>query len=484
MRRGYILAVGLVAARSRFMRQFLSRALVTAALLCTAAATSAAAQDWAIVGVLSIEERPETALMAPSGSLVYYTVHRSGTIGTIDATTNTILPPLVIPSAKPGPLAITRDGRTLFVGNHLDEFAQQVPGAPSVFVVDTQTRSVHTLVAHARDNDVVDLALSPDERTLYAAMRFSGLIAFDVSSGAARVVSGHTCPMGLALSTASRRLFVSYQCSGPHGEPGHDAIARLDLDPAGLCSESRAWRNDDVLLACTIRGLANVGGSAAISSDGSHLWVTGNDACSRTDVYDNIGCDVVPSRIVNLVDVNTLHVTKITLGYTDSNEHVAIAPRGSTTMIGGGAALKIFDTETGRLRQRIPVTSAGTAAFSPDGRRAYVPIADAGDRHGLVLVLGPWDPDVTVDDRKVTALSVEAITGLLQLPPRGQLRPDAYNRLQREVSAEVAAIVSERELKFEVTPTIRQTIIAADPSGAVLRALLDRTLLSLTKELP
>jgi hypothetical protein len=89
----------------------------------------------------------------------------------------------------------------------------------------------------------------------------------------------------MSLATHGSRLYVSCQCEGPGGRPGHDAIDAFDLEtlrPAGR-----------------FQGPPLVGGPIAVSPDGAFLWANGNDACFGPD-YDHRDCPKVPGRIMQV----------------------------------------------------------------------------------------------------------------------------------------------------------------------------------------
>ena len=91
--------------------------------------------------------------------------------------------------------------------------------------------------------------------------------------------------MGLALTPDGRTLYVNYQCKGPGGQLGRDAIGRFD----SLTGEFLG----------SLTGFPNVGGDIRISEDGSRIWASGDGACLGRE-FDVVGCPMVPSHVVNV----------------------------------------------------------------------------------------------------------------------------------------------------------------------------------------
>jgi YVTN family beta-propeller protein len=100
----------------------------------------------------------------------------------------------------PAALAVTPDGRTLYVANYGDN---------TVTPVDVATGTPGTPIPVGHDPDA--LAVTPDGRTLYVANDGSGTVTpIDVAAGTAgRPISAGSGPGALAVTPDGRTLFVA-----------------------------------------------------------------------------------------------------------------------------------------------------------------------------------------------------------------------------------------------------------------------------------
>lgn len=291
-----------------------------------------------------------------------------------------------------GDLALTPDGRTLFVSlcapgasglqaidlptrtvkwriDGLNGCAPLVtsagadrlflPDNTDIVVIDTATRAVRRIRTPAAS--LRDLALAPDNRTMYVAAVFNGLLAVNTETGEVQTMSRLPCPVALALTPAGDRLYVNYQCSGPGGSRGHDAIEVFD---------TRTNKSAGI-----IRGLPNVGGDIAVSPDGSQVWADGMDACLSA-YYDQAGCPKGPGSIVNVIRtldhtlLRSLRVgppPEINLRFTFTNDGSrVIASRMQTTVV---STASLTEMESGAL----PMDHV---TFSADGKVAYAALGN------------------------------------------------------------------------------------------------------------
>ena len=217
---------------------------------------------------------------------------------------------------------------------------------------------------------VRDLAVQPDGSQLFAAMRQRGVKRLDLETGEWSSVTEVPCPHFLSLDGGRRRLLVSYQCGGPGGRDGHDAIEIFDL-PEGRSVE-------------TFSGPPLVGGRHAFSPAGNLIWLDGWDACS-TESYDRQGCKKAPSHVYHVYEPVTKRVIKQVELPFDAGGSPVFYPGGDRVLLTG---FTVVDALTGAVRERRMAQYAyPSAVFAPDGRRVYLAAMD--ERAVLALDIEP-----------------------------------------------------------------------------------------------
>lgn len=253
--------------------------------------------------------------------------------------------------------AIGGDGKRLYIGS---------PDA-LVMVVDTSLGSVERLIPTGRP--VFDLTVTPDEKKIFLAMASGGLRRIMTASGEAATLSEFACPMYVAMDGEGKRLFVSYECGGPGGRAGHDALEIYDT-----ASERTVG---------VIRDLPMVGGRPSVSPDGKLLLLDGNDACTNP-AYDHAGCPETPGHVFHLVRISDLRVLKSFSRPRDTHT-TAFLPDGSR-LIFGGAPLVVMDWARQTVEEIAPVGDRGYSvfAFSPAYARMFA-ASDAGATELLVF---------------------------------------------------------------------------------------------------
>jgi YVTN family beta-propeller protein len=147
----------------------------------------------ALVTKINIAGRPRFMLVDPNGGRVFVNAENAGTLNIIDTKTNTVVrsAPIVVPgadSAKPAGLALSPDGRTLYMasgrGNRL-------------VVLDLATlRIATTIPVGTRPWGV---AISPDGTTLYTA---------DGRSNQVSVIDVHRAAVVKAIAVGERPYTV------------------------------------------------------------------------------------------------------------------------------------------------------------------------------------------------------------------------------------------------------------------------------------
>jgi DNA-binding beta-propeller fold protein YncE len=213
---------------------------------------------------------------------------------------------------------VSPDSSKVFVGQQ----------TANVSVINTATKAVSTIVT---GGPVRDLTITPDGSTVYLAMEFSGLRKIDTASNGVSAVSSIVCPEAVAVTPDGARLYVNYQCGGPGGSAGHDAIGIFDAASGAFLG--------------SITGLPNVGAAIAISPDGTQLWANGYDACS-SPAYDHVGCPFVGSGVVNIVDTGTnTRIGSIgSLGFGPG--FITFTSDSSLAIVDSGPSLMLFETLT------------------------------------------------------------------------------------------------------------------------------------------
>ncbi|MDX2149377.1 MAG: LamG domain-containing protein [Bryobacteraceae bacterium] len=137
------------------------------------------------------------------------------------------------------------------------------------------------------DGPVVWLAVTPDERYVFAAMVHQGARRFDLKQREWLQLTQLGCPVAVALDGRGERVLVSYQCDGPKGWLGHDSAEVFDV------GSGKSVR--------LIHGLKMIGGYHQVTPDGRQIWFDGLDAC-KTERYGREGCDAYPSWPLHIYD--------------------------------------------------------------------------------------------------------------------------------------------------------------------------------------
>lgn len=164
-----------------------------------------------------------------------------------------------------------------------------------LYVADSLRPQVYKLSSHAASatsrplpGAATALALTPDGGTLYATVAYAGLERVITSSGAHAWFPLPPCPSNLAIPPAGTDLFVSFQCGGPGGRPGHDAIGVFDT-ARGVLRDAFSGPPGDGIGA---------------NRDGSQLWASSGDACVNPQ-YDHVGCPQVPAFVLYAFDAKS-----------------------------------------------------------------------------------------------------------------------------------------------------------------------------------
>ncbi|HET9712595.1 MAG TPA: HYR domain-containing protein, partial [Pyrinomonadaceae bacterium] len=298
---------------------------------------------------ITVGSGPSRAIITPNGAEVYVTNNSANSVSVINTTSNTVANTVGVGSS-PDALAVAPDGSKVYVGNH----------GGNVSVIDTATKAVTTI---ATGSPVRDLAITPDGSKVYLAMEFSGLKKIDTATNAVSTVSGFVCPEGVAVTPDGQFLYVNYQCGGPGGSGGHDAVGRFNAATGAFLG--------------SILGLPNVGNRITISPDGSQAWENGGDACISGG-YDHVGCPAVPAGVVNALSTST-NSSLQSIGFPGFAPGItSFFPDSQFAAIGSAPNLLIFSTSTFAVVDSLPIAASGNLAFTPDGKHAYAPLPGEG----------------------------------------------------------------------------------------------------------
>lgn len=299
-----------------------------------------------------------------------------------------------IPTVERGwVLELSPDGRRLYVG-----------GTSEVGVIDLSRDSTDRIPVGGA---VHDLLISPNGRTLWVALAQGGLNAIDTASGRIAVWPVVGCPVALELDSTGRRLIVVYQCGGPGGRNGHDAVEILDIETG----QSLLARSGPPL----------VGSHVALSPDGQYLWAEAKDACFSPQ-YDHAGCPPGAGAVLHtfrfptLEALATLRVPAESLGGT-----LSFVPDGTRLLL-SATGLHVVNAALGHVEESFALGNTGQARFARDASRLFVTIAndkslgmlpvtsavDARDITGLGM---HWTGDGTANDSAGGGHAVDGLPG-------------------------------------------------------------------------
>ncbi len=305
--------------------------------------------------------RPSLIAVSPGGETLYITNWQDAVLVTLSTATLRTTGTIRL-SGPPEALAVTHDGRTVYAGTL----------AGDVDVVDVSSRSLRTV--HV-GGSVRDLALTPDDELLFITTGFAGVKRLDTATGKVTTFAGVACPMYLALNPAGTQLFVSYQCGGPGGRHGHDAIDFVDVrSGAGVG---------------TVSGPPLVGGPIAVSPDGASLWVDGGDACI-SPAYDHAGCPQVPGGVVHVIRTSDRTVMH-SLGLPPAGHRLSFLPGGESVVL-PSQPIQVIDTSTLAATETLDLGNVDHVVFSPEGRRAFIPLQDQNEVAVLNLTPRECEP--------------------------------------------------------------------------------------------
>ncbi len=292
-----------------------------------------------------------------------------------------------------GPLAVSPNGR-LYVGSTVE----------GITVVDIDTERILP-ERISTDGPVFGMALTPDGKKLFLAMGKSGVKRLSIRSGTFAQVSDRICPEALTMDSQGKRLYVAYQCSGPSGQSGHDAVEIFDVEK----EVSLAILND----------LPMVGALPSVSPDGTKVLLDSSDACSNPK-YDHLGCKSPPSHAYHLLRTSDSRVLR-TFEFPSPGGAVRFVDDFRFLML--GASISVVDATTYSVVEQLDLggDEAEAVVVGPGNRTAYI-----GSVSKSIIVL-ELESDCTSPHKGLAMFfpadgNFEDIAGLNTLRPHGDVR--------------------------------------------------------------
>lgn len=308
---------------------------------------------------IPLSHPPEYVVVSNDGRTVYAT-NRHGRVLSIVSSRDFTVKELRLPQDA-GPMVMVIDGK-IYIGSFVD----------GLMVLDTGKREILQRIIPT-GGPVSAMTITPDGDKIYLAMDKAGLKEFSTSERQVHQVSDRICPQFLAMDRQGRSLYVTYQCSGPGGKPGHDSLEIYDVVKGTL--------------AATIVGPPMVGGDLAVSPDGHLVLIDGWDACESPE-YDHVGCPPTPGHVFHLFRtfdqrvLNTFSVPRPTgkSAFLDNSRFLI-----------GGRSLYVVDAAKYSILENLAIGADldGQIASAPDMSRIYV---GSSVNHDLT-VLEPERPE-------------------------------------------------------------------------------------------
>ena len=281
---------------------------------------------------------PSGLTLDRSGKLAYVALYDERAVAVVDLGARRIVDRLEAVE-HPSKIVLTSDGARLVI-----------KGDSDVGVYDLRRRALRRFPLEG--GILRDLHVSSDDRFVWLTLAQQGLKILDVKTGRLDTVPTVGCPMFLAAAPRSRRVFVSYQCSGPGGSWGHDAIEIIDeVSRKPIVAAGK---------------LPLVGSRLALSPDEQHLWIDAADACV-TDEYDRAGCPPGIGPVLHALRADTLdHLLTVRVpGGAFGAGPVFF--RDGTRLVLAGPRLTVIDSALGTVIESIS-GALGLGQFSVDGR--------------------------------------------------------------------------------------------------------------------
>jgi hypothetical protein len=370
---------------------------------------------------------------SPSGRTLVVAA-ANGQLERIDAATDTVVQRYTLPAG------IT----TLVLG--LDGHQAYLPASSGqLAILQLASGAVRTVPLQGAAGGA---ALSRDGRYLYIAMPYVGLERLDIATLQATHWIEPACPIDLAVAPAGDRIFVSFQCGGPGGSAGHDALGILNAANGAVMTH--------------LLGPPRIGGALALAPDGNEIWVNDNGACALPG-FDHKGCPFVPAAMVEVANLRDPGQWQT---------HAMAAPSegqgfGPITFLPGGeraldGAIMLATTRLTPLEALPPpFVVNGAAVAGRDGAHLYVPVR----AHGR---------DAVADFIPTPAACSPPTAGLLDWWPGDGSAADVWGMVNGHRSPTAAFVPGIAGQAFDLAAP--RAFVAIGPDRALVRPLAGMTI--------
>lgn len=269
-------------------------------------------------------------LFAPQAlaRIVYSANYDNDTVSAIDTATNQVVGSPIGVGVGPYAMAVTPDGKTLYVGNSTGE---------DITVIDTQTNQVVTTIPTGYS--AASMAVSPDGKTLYFGSDEDTVLTIDTQTNQ---IVGEPITVGeglwaLALTPDGKKLYVTSQNEG--------VVYVVDTQTRQVVGSPIAVGETPIYIALT--------------PDGKNAYVVNED-----------------SENVSVIDTQTNQVVGSPIPVGESPWGIAITPDGTRAYVAntGSSNVTVIDTQSKQVvGSPIPVGSGPyEVALTPDAKTLFV----------------------------------------------------------------------------------------------------------------
>jgi YVTN family beta-propeller protein len=381
------------------------------------------------------------AVFAPSALAHYaYTLnHGEGTVSAIDTATNQVVGSPIEVGEEPEAIAITPDGRSVYVASY---------GEGTVSAIDTATNQVVGSPIEVGEGPA-GIAISPDGKTAYVTNEEEGTVsAIDTQTNHVRgsPIPVGTDPIGIAITPDGRSVYVASYGEGTVSvidtatNHVHDPPIPVGAHPFAI----------------------------AITPDGKTAYVTSEGGT------------------VSAIDTATNQVVGSPIPVGTHLLGIAITPNGEAAYVvdEGGETVSVVDTQTNQVvGSPIPVGEGPTGiAITPDGKTAYV----TNEEEGTVSVIdtatnqagtpipvegGPWQIAIQPDQPPVASFAVGgsplvgsplAFNGAASSDPDGPIARYDWSFGDGQTALDAGPLVSHA---YKAPGTYQATLKVTDAEG-------------------
>ena len=278
-----------------------------------------------VVGVINDIEVPHGVVISPDGSRIYVTQEPSKTLDVVDAKTLTVTSRIPL-SGRPNNLAVTNDGRHVYVG------IAQSPGA--VDMIDTS--SLKNIKSIPVKGAVHNVYVTPDGKYAVSGSVVTSMISvIDTATNEVAwtvKLSSGIRPMAFLKNDDGSTKAIIAQLSNFHGFVVIDFATHEETKRVTLPDVLGQEKVTQGLQGSPSHGLA-------ISEDGTVLWAT-------SKWYDYVAAYSIPEfKLLKVVPVG-LHPEWLTIPPDGKALYVAVAGKDATVVV---------DTQTMKVVGSIPV---------------------------------------------------------------------------------------------------------------------------------